>query len=353
MFLFSNERSTAHRAILEGKNHAAGFWGMVGMDAYDIDATFLELEHFFSKRVADFLRRHINVYFIHVLLFPWIVQYDIVYTSAAFGTQFIHILYPFRKPLWVMHDFSIASLIGERATLKQKLFRFMTARAGGIVTIGSEEATRLRTMFPHLADNIAFIPYGADLEFFKPSATIEKKHMVFAVGRDPDRDWRLLVGVAPALRANVVIATRERRIAHLRPLPPNVLTNDFSVEDLILHYQEAKVFVLPLNTSTGLNDAMGVSALYEALSLGKAIVATNTHTMRSYIQDGENGLLVPEHDANALRDALRRVLADDALRLRLEHAARKYAEEHLELTKQTGVLATYFKNIAAGATKRS
>lgn len=344
VFLFSNERTLAYTAVTEGKNHSAGFWGMMDLPRYGVDATFLEIEQFFPMGLVKFFRKNINVYHIHALFFPALFTYDIIYTSAAFGTQLIHMLYPFRKPIWIMHDFSIASMIGEGKTPKQRLFRFMTARSGGIVTLSEEEAVRLRQLFPHLAGRIVCIPFGADLAFFKPNM-LEKKNTVFAVGRDPDRDWDTLIGIAPEIPAEVLIATHERRVAHLRPLPSNVTAGQFSVEDLIRHYQEAKVFVLPLDTSNGLNDAMGCSALYEALALGKAIVATDTHTMRSYITDGVNGLLVPEGHSQALISAIQRLLEDKALRNKYENASRLYAEEHLDLNKQTHKLATFFKEL--------
>lgn len=342
LFLFSNERTTAYRAITEGKNHAAGFWGMIGLPKYGIDADFLELEQFFSKRVTHFLRHNVNVYFIHALLFPWMLKYDIVYTSAAFGTQFLHTFYPFKKPLWIMHDFSIASMIGEGKTLKQRIFRFMVARCGGIVTLGEEEALRLRRTFPHMKERIQCIPFGADLAFFKPN-TEPKEELVFGVGRDPDRDWDMLMGVAPRIPAQVIIATFDSRVAHLKPFPTNVKAGQFSVDELIAHYNSAKVFVLPLDTSAGLNDAMGCSALFEGLALGKAVVATDTHTMRSYIVNGENGLLVPEGDPEALLTAVNRILGDTPLRERLQKASRAYAEEHLEINKQTNKLAVFFQ----------
>lgn len=345
VFLYSNERTIAYREVVSKQNHGAGFWGMIGLSDHGIDASFLEIEQYFAPVVVNFLRKHINVYFIHTLLFPKILRADVVYTSAAFGTQLLHALWPFRKPLWVMHDFSIATMVGDGSTLKQRVFRWMVSKSAGIVTLGAEEADRLKVLFPHLRDRIAFIPFGADLSWFKPEHR-PRQNMILAVGRDPDRDWKSLVVIAPELPCEVVIATHERRVAGLRPLPDNVTVGQFNVDEFRDRYQESKVFVLPLDTSMGLNDAMGCSALFEALALGKAIVATNTHTMRSYITDGENGLLVPEREPEALKEALLRVLGDDSLRERLEQSARAYAEKHLDIDAQTKRLADFFRSIA-------
>jgi glycosyltransferase involved in cell wall biosynthesis len=349
LFLYANERSRALKEVEEGNNHGAGFWGMVHLPKHGVDASFVELEQWLSPGIAAFLRKRIiHTYFIHVPFFLSFFRYDIIYTSASFGTQLLFTLYPFRKPLWVMNDFSIISMLGNGRTWKQRLFHFMVRRCSGIVTLGESEAEKLRTLFPHLRSQIVCIPYGADITFLQPDWSMRKQG-VFSVGRDPDRDWKSLITIAPKLLDTVTIATHERRIAPLRPLPENVVVGQFTLPKLIEEYQKAKVFVLPLDTSKGVNDAMGVSVIHEALAHGKAIVATDTHTMRTYITHGENGLLVPERDGEALYNAIARILRDDDERLRLERAARRFAEEHLNIDDQTEKLARYFRMLLAEA----
>jgi len=343
LFLFTNERTSALADIRAGINHAGGFWGMIHLPKHGVDATFMELETYLPKGLARFLREKLirNPYWVHLPLYPLFFKYDIIYTSSAFGTQLIHTLYPFRKPRWVMHDFSIISMIGGRKTLKQKLMYFLVSRCDGIVTLSASEATNLQVMFPHLASRIAHIPYGVDTQFFTPS-TATRSRMVFGVGRDPDRDWKTLFKAAVAIPVPINVATRESRVARLRPLPENVSVGQWPVAELLQLYRESSVLVLPLDTSSGLNDAMGCSVIFEALAMGKAIVATHTHAIASYIEDGKNGFLVPAGDADAMADRINRLLDDEHLRASFEQAARRYAETHLAIDAQGGVLATYF-----------
>lgn len=58
-------------------------------------------------------------------------------------------------------------------------------------------------------------------------------------------------------------------------------------------------------------------AAVEALAVGTPVVATAVGGVPEVVTDEHNGLLVPPNDANALAEALRRVLVDDALRQRL------------------------------------
>jgi glycosyltransferase involved in cell wall biosynthesis len=59
----------------------------------------------------------------------------------------------------------------------------------------------------------------------------------------------------------------------------------------------------------------------EALTVGTPVLATATGGVAEVVQDGENGLLVPAGDAAALADAVRRFVADGALRDRLRAGA--------------------------------
>lgn len=59
----------------------------------------------------------------------------------------------------------------------------------------------------------------------------------------------------------------------------------------------------------------------EALSVGTPVVATDVGGVTEILRDGENGLLVPMNDPEALAGAIRRYFDDDALQERLRAAA--------------------------------
>jgi glycosyltransferase involved in cell wall biosynthesis len=62
-------------------------------------------------------------------------------------------------------------------------------------------------------------------------------------------------------------------------------------------------------------------AVVEALAVGTPVVATDIGGVAEIVRDGENGLLVPAGDPDALRDALARFFGDATLRERLRAAA--------------------------------
>jgi glycosyltransferase involved in cell wall biosynthesis len=63
-------------------------------------------------------------------------------------------------------------------------------------------------------------------------------------------------------------------------------------------------------------------AAVEALAVGTPVVSTAVGGVPEVVHDGENGLLVPPNDANALARAIREVLDDDSLHERLAAATR-------------------------------
>lgn len=79
-------------------------------------------------------------------------------------------------------------------------------------------------------------------------------------------------------------------------------------------------------------------SLLEAAAAGLPLVATDAPGCREVVRPGENGLLVPVRDAEALAGALRTLLADRALRERLGRRSREIAEA--EFSDQAVAAAT-------------
>ena len=84
-----------------------------------------------------------------------------------------------------------------------------------------------------------------------------------------------------------------------------------SPEELVALYRAADVVVYPYRAITT------SGALATGLALGKAIVASDLPVFRELLVEGQNALLVPPGDAEALAEALLRLVLDADLRARL------------------------------------
>ncbi|MBX4192196.1 glycosyltransferase family 4 protein [Candidatus Parcubacteria bacterium] len=350
LHLFSGVRGPLIKTVAEGKDPGGGLWGLNGLRRAGVQADIAELEEWFPKpNVANFWRFQVfGVYGAHLPFLPRFFKYDFIYTAGAFTSQFVFTvlktIFRFKRPIWVMQDFSIIGLLGKEETLRQKIFAWTTARTGGIVTTGKKEIEWLLKRFPNLQGRIEFIPFGTDTTFFSPQLVAEE-NLIISVGIDPDRDWSTFFKACEGLDARVVLIGSARRLKSFN-LPPHVeMMQTIPAVDIRDMYARAKLVVIPLDTSSGVNDAMGCSTLFEAMSMGKAIVASRTHVMESYI-DSHNGILVDQKNVEQMRAAIKDLLGNPEKRKVMGEKARAFATAHLDLYKNAEKLKGFLERLS-------
>jgi glycosyltransferase involved in cell wall biosynthesis len=94
------------------------------------------------------------------------------------------------------------------------------------------------------------------------------------------------------------------------------------------------------------------NALLEYMAAGRAIVATRVGAAGSLIEDGVHGLLVPPGDAAALAGALRRLIEDATLRVRLAAAARRRAEQRYSRESMVRRFEDFYLKLVGGRAAR-
>jgi glycosyltransferase involved in cell wall biosynthesis len=104
------------------------------------------------------------------------------------------------------------------------------------------------------------------------------------------------------------------------------------VGDVPAFLAEMDVFVLPTWARWRMEGCP--VALLEAMSTGRACVASDIPGCRDVIASGQNGLLVPPENAVALSGALSRLAADPDLRRRLGREARARIEQHYRIERE-------------------
>lgn len=82
-------------------------------------------------------------------------------------------------------------------------------------------------------------------------------------------------------------------------------------EDIPKLVSQCEFFLLPSRS-----EPFGI-VLLEAMTFGKAIVATNVGGIPEFVTTGQNGILVPSCDSDALASEIEHMLADKELRFRL------------------------------------
>lgn len=92
--------------------------------------------------------------------------------------------------------------------------------------------------------------------------------------------------------------------------------------ELLNYYKASDIFVLPSE-----REGMPL-VLLEAMAMSLPIVATNVPGNRDVVRNGKTGLLVPYNDADAFREALRKLQTSTALYGTMSDASRSIANDY-------------------------
>ncbi len=123
------------------------------------------------------------------------------------------------------------------------------------------------------------------------------------------------------------------------------LTDHFHVlggrRDVIDFLRACDVFIFP-----SLYEGLGI-ALIEAMAAGCACVASSAGPIPEVVSDGEDGILVPPGDPEAIAAAVCRLLDNESLRVRLGTAATKTALSRFQPQKSADALTKIYESVLA------
>lgn len=199
--------------------------------------------------------------------------------------------------------------------MKTKLFRHVARRSCGVLTNSSGEIALIAERFHILENKLRFVPMYTTVK--EPRLHEQNDGYVLSVGRTL-RDLDTLFKAAAFISAPVIVVTD----GHTRlptSLPKNVqICCDISLDasrDLMRRCAMVVIPLLPVPRSTG------QVVMFEAMAMGKPVIATRTVGTADYIRDGANGLLVAPGNAQALADSISQLLTDAVLARSLGAAA--------------------------------
>ena len=176
---------------------------------------------------------------------------------------------------------------------------------------------------------VELVLHAADAEFWRPigqapsgicSAGLERRDYGTLIEAVRGLDLVVTVAAASAWSRNDPLPDQT--------LPANVVKRRLDYRGLRDLYDRSEFVVVPLQD---VDFQAGSLVMYEAMAMGKAVIATRTRAHRDgdIVRDGETGLLVPPGDPGALREAIVRLHTDPAAARRMGENARRVVEASL------------------------
>ena len=203
---------------------------------------------------------------------------------------------------------------------------------------------------------------GVDMERFDPDrfADVEKDESKFRfvfVGRIVgDKGINELVDAFvrlnkeyPSTRLSLV-GKYETELDPLRPETIETIEANANIDacgakygdDLLVEYMKSDCFVMPSYRQGFPNTVM------EAGAMGLPSIVTDINGSREIIINGENGIIVPSKDADALYKAMKQIVQDSSTRERMAANARPLIESRFEKSFVQGCLIEFYKEILSG-----
>jgi glycosyltransferase involved in cell wall biosynthesis len=326
--VFQNPRRALLDAVRAGREPDTALLGLNHVGAFGVDA-----------RVHDALltRRewprplHRLAWSARELPLPWEVgRTDVVFTPLA---NLFPLTARLRGRLPVVVVSYGLNLILERSTRTRRALLAASLRsAAALVCLGETQRQRAIELAELEPARVHVVLLGADVDWFTPRPPPQgAEPYVLTVGKDLARDLATFADAVARLGVRAEIVGHPRTLEGVR-LPPNArVRRDVSAVELRDVYAGAACVVVPQRPDAypyG-SESGGLTAVCEALAMGRPIVASERGVLRDYLEPAE---LVPPEDPAALAAAIETAAGDEARgarsRRRAEerHSTRRFAE---------------------------
>ncbi len=288
----------------------------------------------------------------------------------------------FKKPKLIIHyhmDVRHSNLIFRFLSWPARLIRSSLFKQADLIVSASFDYiahSQIKNYYRARADKFREIPFGLDIEKFQAKMInrqaanstiaraqklihyindrfIKKRQLdiLFVGGLDrahyfkgvdillkalsglTKRNWRLVIAGEGELRYDYETLARELKIADKIKF-----VGRLDDAEKIRYYQNTDLLILP---SINSNEAFGL-VLIEALACGAPVIASNLPGVRRVFSDQTEGLLAAPGDANDLREKIKFILDNEALRRTMALAARSLAEEKYDEKKMATELRRLF-----------
>jgi len=236
----------------------------------------------------------------------------------------------------------------------------LLANAAAIVTVSDYAAEFLRDRFPEVFSKVHRIYNGVDLSRFHPVDFGSGIPAIVSIGRLIEKK-----GFADLINACRLLKPRGRgfvcEIIGEGPLE-NALRSQIARDDLescvklagprtqsqiALSLAQATIFVLPCKREEGGGMDNLPTVIMEAMAAGLPVISTPLAGIPEMVQNNVNGILVREHDPEAVSAAIEYLIAHPEEARRFGDRGREIAREKFSIEASGRALRALFEKLAS------
>jgi glycosyltransferase involved in cell wall biosynthesis len=276
----------------------------------------------FSIAFASMCARIVSILFRARGKYRYVVTFECDWTS--FIVAGVQTMLGFRRPRHVIAQFIMREKTASFASkVKYAFMKWCFSSVYLCVCSSRSEGEYYMKAFGWPRHKVGYAPLHTDPGFLEREP-VDEEHMTVSAGRT-FRDYKTLLDAFAGSDLPLTIVASPANIG-AAAIPANVtVLYDLPITELIDLIARSKVVILPLENR---EISIGQSVLLEAMTMGKAVVVTRVNGTVDYVEHMKTGILVPPHDAGAIRDAVSLLMNDVELRRRLGDAARAHVLEH-------------------------
>lgn len=335
------------REIQNGLAPNTPLWGQNYMGEFGIKADVVHPEEAYPARIEQLFRKHAGR-FLPLLLLLRLQRYDIVFSSVGLGLLLLKTLLGWQRPRWICFSIDLMNVFRRKKGFRKRLLTYALTNVDSMVCVSSAQVEFLKRIgIP--GEQLHFIPWGIDKNFFSPVKRPQGVNYIFSAGRDRARDYVTLIKATEGLGIILKIAASPRNLEMISMMPSHVKPYfDIPYVQLREMYAGASFVVVPTygdDFPYG-SDCSGQTVMLEAMAMGKAVIASGRKSVYDYIEDGKNGLIVQPGDVEGLRAAIKDLLKDRDKAEALGRSARESVEQEFNSYQFARHLASLFKSLA-------
>lgn len=322
--MYANPRDESFlRRAAAGEAPDTGLWGQnhlseLGFDAVIRDSTVRR------SHVTPGLRHRLTWHARELLLPFELRDVDVAVTPLA--TVLPLAARAVRGPKILVVSYHLVAALDRSGAAKGLMLRKALDAAAGVVTISTASRERLLEQTNLDPDDVFVAQLGVDDRWWQPLSPASDGH-VLAVGRDLARDYDTFARALAGLDVPAVIVTKAETLRGIS-LPANVeVRSNIPQDELLAAYANAACIVVPM---VGADDPRGsensgTTALLEGMASARPTVVTRRRYLDDYVDPSATST-VPPRDPEALREAIREILADPARQRSMGIAGRELVE---------------------------